>query len=250
MNRKQFIESQGATCRNWRGSWSFINEKEKVIIFGAWDLHTEGNTSLILSEDWQTSRKGRKQPAYEQSREHIRLIEEEGYKLKTFPMKYSDANKDEEGIGPAKIEGFEPKLTEKSLKRVGGNWYASDDALGNLIPEEIETPEQFIEGASKTVSVNTYERNSEARAKCIEHHGYKCAVCNFDFEVFYGAIGKNYIHVHHIVPLSEIGKEYELNPIEDLIPVCPNCHAIIHRTIPALTVAQLKQHLVENERNT
>ncbi len=249
MNRKQFIESQGATCLNWTWSWSFINEKEKVVIFGAWDIHTDGNTSLIFSEDWKISRRGDIQKGYKQSREHIRLVEEEGYKLKTFPMQYSDANKGEDGIGPAKIKGFEPKLTEKSLKRVGRKWYASDDALGNLLPEEVETPEQFFEGASRTVSVNTYERNSDARAKCIKHHGYKCAVCNFYFETFYGAVGKNYIHVHHIVSLSKIGKEYELNPIKDLIPVCPNCHAIIHRTRPTLTVEQLKQHLAENGRS-
>jgi 5-methylcytosine-specific restriction protein A len=242
MNRKQFIESHGATCLNWTWSWSFINEKENFIIFGAWDLYTEGNTSLILSEDWRTSRRGRKQPAYEQSREHIRLIEEEGYQLRTFPMKYSSID-EEDTTARAKIEEFIPRLTNKSLKRVGNSWYASDDVLNNLLPEEVDTPKQYIEGASKTVSVNVYERNSDARKKCIEHHGYKCAVCSFDVQTFYGAIGKNYIHVHHIVPLAEIGKEYVLNPIEDLIPVCPNCHAIIYRTRPALTAEQLKQHL-------
>ena len=122
----------------------------------------------------------------------------------TFPMKYSDANKDKNGIGPAKIEGFEPKLTQRHLKRVGGNWYASDDGLGNLLPEEVEAPEQFIEGASKTVAVNTYERSTDARAKCVKHHGYRCVVCKFDFAVFYGSIGDKYIHVHHIVP--QIGR--------------------------------------------
>lgn len=243
MNRKQFIESHGATCRNWTWSWSFVNEKDKVIIFGAWDRRTTGNTSLILSEDWHISRRGRKQPAYEQSREHIRLIEEEGYQLKTFQMVYSDANQDENGIGPAKIERFVPELIIKSLKRVGSNWYASDGAISNLFPEEVETPNKYIEGASKTVSVNAYERSSEARAKSIAHHGYRCVVCTFDFEKFYGAIGQNYIHVHHVVPLAEIKKEYELDPIKDLVPVCPNCHAIIHRTRPALTVKQLKEHL-------
>jgi 5-methylcytosine-specific restriction enzyme A len=250
MNRKQFIESQGATCRNWTWSWSFVNEKEKTIIFGAWDLHTEGNTSLILSEDWQISRMGRKQPAYEQSREHIRLIEEEGYQLKTFPMKYSDANKDEDGFGPARIEGFVPKLTSKSLKKVGPSWYASDNVISNALPEEVETPEQYFEGASKKVSVNTYERNAEARAKCIKHHGYTCAACSFDFGKFYGAIGENYIHVHHVVPLSKIKKEYKLDPVKDLTPVCPNCHAIIHRAQPSLTVEQLKQHLASGGQNT
>lgn len=73
------------------------------------------------------------------------------------------------------------------------------------------------------------------------------AVCSFDFEKFYGSIGKNYIHVHHVVPLSEIKKEYKLDPIKELIPVCPNCHAIIHRTQPALTVEQLRNHLARSE---
>ena len=247
MNRKQFIESQGATCRNWTWSWSFINEKDKVIIFGAWDQYTDGNTSLILSEDWETNDKGRKKSGYEQSREHIRLIEEEGYQLKTFPIIYSDANKDEEGLGPAKLEDFIPELTLKSLKKVGNGWYASDDVIGKLLPEEVDTPNKYIEGATKSVSVNIYERNAEARAKSILHHGYKCIVCSFDFEKVYGSIGEKYIHIHHVIPLAEIKKEYEIDPIKDLVPVCPNCHAIIHRTSPALTIEQLKKHLLEME---
>ncbi len=243
MNRKQFIESQGATCRNWTWSWSFINEKDRVIIFGAWDQYTDGNTSLILSEDWEVNDKGRKLPGFEQSREHIRLIEEEGYQLKTFPIIFSDANKDQEGIGPAKIDDFIPELTTKSLKKVGNNWYASDDAIGKLLPEEVDTRSKYSEGSTKTVSVNVYERNAEARAKSVQHHGYKCIVCSFDFESVYGSIGEKYIHIHHVIPLSEIKKEYEIDPIKDLVPVCPNCHAIIHRTSPALTVEQLKKHL-------
>ena len=182
MNRKTFIESQGATCSNWYWSWSFINKRKKIIIFGAWDRNTDGNTSLILSESWEFNRKGRKQPAFTQSREHIRLIEEEGYKLMTFPMIYSDAKKGEDGVGPAKIEGFEPSLTEKILKKVGDSWYASDEKLGELLPEEVRSPEKYIEGASKVVSVNTYERSSKARADCIAYHGCSCIVCEFDFE--------------------------------------------------------------------
>ncbi len=236
MTRKQFIESQGATCRNWTWSWSFINVAEKIIIFGAWDLYTKGNASLIFSEDWRINERGQRSSGYEQSREHIRLVEEEGYQLKTFPIIYSDSNKDENGIGPAKIEDFVPKLTVKSLHRVGGSWYASDDEISDLLPEEIESSEEYIEGASKTVSVNIYERNTEARNKCIQHHGYKCVVCSFDFEKFYGSIGEKYIHVHHKISLSEIKKEYKLDPINDLVPVCPNCHAIIHKTRLALTV--------------
>jgi len=111
MSRKQFIESQGATCKNWTWSWSFINEPEKFIIFGAWDVYDDGNMTLILSESWEISRKGSRQPGYPQSREHIRLIEEEGYQLKTFPMEYMAA--DEEEGAPAKIKGFTLELGKR-----------------------------------------------------------------------------------------------------------------------------------------
>lgn len=249
MNRKQFIESQGATCDNWTWSWSFINKQDKVIIFGAWDIHTKESRALILSEDWRLNRRGRKQSAYGQSREHIRLIEEEGFQLKTFPIIYSDSNLDEDGIGPSKIEDFTPELTTKSLLKLGKDWYAFDETMTNRFPEEVDTPEQYIEGALKTVSINTYERNPEAREKCIEHYGYKCFVCSFDFEMFYGHLGRKYIHVHHVRSLAEIKKEYTLDPITDLIPVCPNCHAMIHRTAPALTVKELKELLEKRRQN-
>jgi len=242
MNRKQFIQSHGATCANWTWSWSFVNQDEKLVIFGAWDINEVGGKSLILSSDWEVSRRGRKQPAYAQSREHIRLVEEEDYQLATFPMIYSDAN-EEDGIGPAKIEGFTPELTHKKLVRVDSSWYASDDAVTQLLPEELASNEELIEGASKAVTVNSYERNPVAREKCLAHHGYACAVCSFDFQKFYGSIGKHYIHVHHVVPLSETREEYIIDPVNDLIPVCPNCHAMIHSTRPALGVEQLKQHL-------
>jgi len=246
MSRKQFIESQGATCKNWTWSWSFINEAEKIIIFGAWDVYDKGKMTLIFSEGWEISRKGKKQPGYPQSREHIRLIEEEGYSLKTFQMEYMAAGEGEEA--PAKIKSFTPKLIDKKLICIDDSWYASDEAYGARLPEEIDPKEVFTEGASKSITVNQYERSGAARAACLAHHGYKCKVCSFDFEETYGGIGKKYIHVHHIIPISEIGKEYELNPITDLIPICPNCHAMIHIARPALSLEQLKQ-AIENLNN-
>jgi 5-methylcytosine-specific restriction protein A len=118
------MKSHGATCRNWITSWSYVNEKDKVIIFGAWDRDTQGTRSLIFSEKWQATSKGRKNYGYKESRENIRLIEEEGYQLQTFPMIYSDAKRDAKGIGPATIKGFTPKLTTKILKKIGSDWYA------------------------------------------------------------------------------------------------------------------------------
>lgn len=247
MSRKQFIESNGATCANWNWSWSFINPAEKFIIFGAWDKHTGSGRSLIFSEEWQTLN-GRKQPGYEQSREHIRLIEEEGYQLKTFPMKYSDEYANADGSGRAKIESFEQVLTDKHLSRDGHEWYATDKNFNFSLPDEVDSTETYIEGAVKTVQVNAYERNPHARAKCIEHHGTKCVVCSFDFKEVYGDIGEDYIHVHHIKPLHQIKSEYVLNPINDLIPVCPNCHAMLHKTDAilqkCLSVKELNQRLL------
>jgi 5-methylcytosine-specific restriction enzyme A len=244
MTRRQFIESQGATCKNWQWSWSFINESERFVIFGAWDRDTRGRTTRIFSEDWASPR-GRKQPGYAQSREHIRLIEEEGYRLKTFPMKRGDLADDDGRAKRTKIGGFTEELTERTLTRVGKNWYAGDSKVTGSLAEELSTPEKYSEGARCTVTINAYERNPKARAACITHHGHVCAVCGFDFGRVYGTFAEGFIHVHHITPIGEVGKEYEINPKTDLIPVCPNCHAMIHRTEPALTVEQLRNHLNE-----
>lgn len=86
----------------------------------------------------------------------------------------------------------------------------------------------YFEGALNEIYNNKYERNQNARNKCIEYYGAKCQICGFDFSKVYGNEFKYKIHVHHKVPLSEIKKEYIVDPIKDLIPVCPNCHMILH----------------------
>ena len=99
------------------------------------------------------------------------------------------------------------------------------------ITEEIpaEEEKELYEGAKKNIVVNAYERSSDARAKCIARYGFNCTICNFDFAKIYGEMGEGFIHVHHIVPLSEIGENYKVDPIKDLCPVCPNCHAMLHK---------------------
>ncbi|WP_336185712.1 hypothetical protein [Klebsiella grimontii] len=47
MNRKQFIQSRGATCRNWTWSWSFINHDDQLVIFGAWDVERDQERAVI-----------------------------------------------------------------------------------------------------------------------------------------------------------------------------------------------------------
>lgn len=110
-----------------------------------------------------------------------------------------------------------------------------------------EADEKLYEGALVTVKANKYERNQKARRECVAKKGYQCSVCGRDFEATYGEIGKNFIHVHHLTPISTIGKEYELNVDTDLVPVCPNCHYMLHRKDPPYTIEELKDILFEVE---
>ena len=102
---------------------------------------------------------------------------------------------------------------------------------------------KLIEGATRQITSNKYERNPRARKICIEKYGVKCSVCGFDFEKVYGEIGKDFIHVHHLKQIASVKKEYEINPIEDLRPVCPNCHAMIHRKKMPLSIEELKKRI-------
>ena len=102
--------------------------------------------------------------------------------------------------------------------------------------EEPPISDHLHEGHLRRVLVNAYERNPEARAICIaaaqkaDPDGkLRCGICSFCFQDVYGELGHDYIHVHHRVPIATIGKEYKIDPLHDLEPVCPNCHAMLHR---------------------
>ena len=155
-----------------------------------------------------------------------------------------------------KIHTNEIKLLDDKLWRTQGSgkkipaalaakleviWSERIGSSGIPYPDEVDLEQSFIEGAKKTVTVNVYERNPEARAKCISHWGESCSVCGFHFEYYYGELGRGYIHVHHLKPLWKVDEEYEVDPINDLRPVCPNCHAMLHRKTQVLSIEELKQ---------
>jgi len=119
-----------------------------------------------------------------------------------------------------------------------------------LPPEIDEIPRLRTEGTKRSRLVTTYERNPKAREECLRHHGTTCHVCGFLFEQQYGPIGKGFIHVHHVVPVSEIKQEYEVNPAKDLFPVCPNCHAMLHKRTPPYTIAELKEMITVSRNNS
>lgn len=111
-----------------------------------------------------------------------------------------------------------------------------------------EVFEAMWEGGKRVVTVNAYERNAEARAKCIELHGSCCAICSFNFGLVYGEKFHGFIHVHHKTPVSQVNARYVVNPKTDLIPVCPNCHAVIHYGNKTRSVDDIKRLLSKSGR--
>ena len=138
-------------------------------------------------------------------------------------------------------QGSGKKIPFDAASALSSMWSERIGSTRPYFPDEIEDVEEYFEGARKTVTVNLYERDPEVRRKCIAKWGTTCAVCNFHFEYYYGPLGKDYIHVHHLKPLGEIGREYKVDPVNDLRPVCPNCHAMLHRRKPALSIDELKE---------
>lgn len=156
------------------------------------------------------------------------------------------------GVWKMELKSFDGDWTTYEHGKILTNGVARpNDSLVNGLPPVFNglpivgstTPESLVEGAALEVVQTKYERSPHARKQCIEHYGLSCQVCDFDFEKVYGKIGKGFIHVHHIVPVSQQGGEYTVDPIKDLIPLCPNCHAMVHVQDPPFTVAQLKSIL-------
>jgi len=69
-----------------------------------------------------------------------------------------------------------------------------------------------------------------------------CQVCNFDFKERYGTIGEDFIEAHHTIPVHTLENNSKTS-IEDIALVCSNCHSMIHRRSPCITIDQLKSKL-------
>lgn len=94
-----------------------------------------------------------------------------------------------------------------------------------------------------------YERDPKIRIAAIKYHGVKCAVCGFDFEKTYGEIGRDFIEVHHKKPLSSYIEEIEIDPQNDLVCLCSNCHSMIHRKQnKILTVEELREFYQQKQK--
>lgn len=146
------------------------------------------------------------------------------------------------------IESRFAYITRDDKKSEGLKYYIdylkNRDKASNSAEIADQIEDEFIEGGILDCHGNKYERNLKARKKCLEYYGYTCRVCGFDFEKMYGDIGHNFIEVHHRIEVSSHeGNRYKIDPIKDLIPVCSNCHSMLHRVKPALKIKQLQSYL-------
>ncbi|MHA7843225.1 MAG: HNH endonuclease [Winogradskyella sp.] len=137
--------------------------------------------------------------------------------------------------GPVKIKD------ENLLKHI--ETYFTDNYQTDFFPDTVNEEETEYEGAKRIVIVNKYERSSKARENAVNYHGLNCKVCDLNFKEMYGEIGEDFIHIHHLVPIHEIGKNYKIDYRNDLIPVCPNCHSMLHRKLNGKepTIEELKK---------
>ena len=113
----------------------------------------------------------------------------------------------------------------------------------------------LVEGAESQATRTERERNPVARRLCIEHYrkndgGFiRCIVCRIDFSAAYGSLGEGFIHIHHLNPLSEATGPRQIRPEIDLVPVCPNCHAMIHRGGTTRTISEVIESLQDGQRD-
>lgn len=140
-------------------------------------------------------------------------------------------------------DSLKKSISKKTFSGTGEIYLLKGEYSTSDYPDEVEEGD-YTEGNVKKILVNAYERDTKARNRCISHYGIACYVCGFDFAKVYGKkLGMGFIHVHHIVEISSIGGKYKVNPIKDLRPLCPNCHAMVHKRKPALHPDKLRKML-------
>ena len=121
--------------------------------------------------------------------------------------------------------------------------YISDETVGKFQ----DSLESFSEGKKSKRYVTTYERNPKYRKQAIAIHGNSCAACGFNFGSFYGEYAEGFIHGHHIGPVSEFETPKDIDPETDLIPLCANCHSVVHRKKDkTLSILEIRNLIADN----
>lgn len=242
--RTELFRHLNAEFANMRWSWCAVHHEKREVYFGMWDTETASGRGRILSKDWERPRE-RLQAGYTDGLKKIGFVQNDGYTLKVFTMIRADGDRSN---GPSKIDRVEEELITAELLAIGDDFYAVFDEPDDEIAEQLpaSAQETFPEGGKRIVTINAYERSGIARRACILEHGLTCKACEFNFGEIYGTLGEGFIHVHHLNLVSAQGGEYHLYPIQDLIPLCPNCHAMVHRKNPPMAIDELRELIAAN----
>ena len=165
-------------------------------------------------------------------------------------------SKDSPSYLQGEFESFSKNKNGKMIIRVRKNqsslpWAGGGTGvLGYRYPSESKTNEDqgnnsspiYFEGACNQITTNRYERDLDARKACIAVHGTACFICGFDFGKVYGKLGTGFIHIHHLEQISS-GNVRSTDPARDLVPVCPNCHSMLHKETPPIAPQKLRKLL-------
>lgn len=127
--------------------------------------------------------------------------------------------------GDSRIEGLEWYL---EFLRTPCPISVTNRSTGRVV-RRIRRASEDMEGKHIAREIVVIQRNQEARKKCIEHYGCKCAACGLVMSNKYGVVGEGVIEVHHLNPIHLFDDAHHVNYLEDLVPLCPNCHTIIHK---------------------
>lgn len=152
-----------------------------------------------------------------------------------------------DGVRAIDEETYNRIISKVSLNKVSEKKaaYISD----NVIQNYQDSLESLSEGKQSKRYITTYERNPNYRKQAIAIHGESCAACSFNFGAFYGEYAEGFIHIHHIIPVSEFETPQAIDPETDLIPLCANCHSVIHRKkYSTLSLDELRELIADNAK--
>lgn len=129
------------------------------------------------------------------------------------------------------------RSTAEDLRRA---WSRGAGGTGSGGPLPGSLPQQALRWSL----ASRFEHDPDAARICLVHHGTACSVCGLDPEAVFGPEGAGVLQVHHVVPPGILTAEYELDPVTDLVPLCPTCHAMAHNRFPdPYTPAELRRLL-------
>ena len=145
---------------------------------------------------------------------------------------------------------FTAHQARDQLRRLGFDVPGPDQSAADVAesPESLAALPPGFEGAERQVTRNIRERDPAARRAAEAYWrglrgGLICEGCGLDFGKRYGPRGEGFMHFHHRTPLAEAEGQRVVDGARDLVPLCPNCHAIVHRGEKVLDIEVLRQLL-------